>query len=816
MTTSPISTAPDALQAPRYALAWALLTYVLATLTLGYPALTGGFLVTPISDQYIGGFPVREFAAQSLKAGEGIPQWSPYIFGGMPYIAAMHGDIFYPTFILRALLPTDVAMTLSFMIHVVLAGLFTYVFCRAVGLSFAASLIGGLAYTMSGPIAGLVSPGHDGKLYISALLPLVLFFLIRGVRDGRMWAWGGLAVAIGLAVLSPHPQLLQYLLLTAGFFGLYLAFGEWRGVRLDRRVAVQRLGLALAAVGVGFLIGAIQYAPVLQYVDWSPRAGGKDYAHAVSYSLPLEELLNAFVPQFTGMLTNYWGRNTIHFHSEYPGVVVLVLAGAGLAAGSSLTLGGRRFRWFWIGTFAVSLLWALGGSTPFYRLIYELVPGTKFFRAPSTMMYVTMFSIAVFTALGTERVLKNAPAVSKRFLIGWAAGIVALGLLIAAGLPETVASSVGAALRAGDQLAELARANQANVVVGALRSIAFVIATLAALWAIAARRISRAKGAVLLGALVAFDLWTVVKEYWNFSPPARVLYASDPAIELMKNAPEPGRVLQFTPRGIAHGDPAFSGDALMVHGVRSAVGYHGNQLGRYDRLLAQGPRFFLGDRPEFWRHENVHYLYTTLPDSVMPQVASQLGVTGQFQKLVGPVRNAAGSTVYLYRVPGHNPASWVASVMVKGSDDQALATVLDSRFDPTRAAIIDTAATVQTPSFTTVPPPAGVETKVTRYDPGRIDVQLNSPAPNGSVLVVSENFYPGWRAAADGNNATVLRANFNLIGVVLPAGARQVQLRFVDEAYGTGRTITFIAVALALAAVAAGVILDRRRTLPAA
>jgi hypothetical protein len=211
---------------PRHAVLWAALVYVLCTLILGYPALTGGFLVTPVSDQYIGGFPVRDFAAQSLKAGQGIPGWNPFIFGGMPYVASMNGDMFYPTFLLRALLPTDVAMTWSFMIHIALAGLFTFIFLRTLRLGFYPSLIGGLAYMMSGPIAGYVSPGHDGKLYVSALLPLVLFFLVRGIRDGRVWAWGGLAIAAGLGVLSPHPQLLQYLLLVAGSFGLYLAFAR--------------------------------------------------------------------------------------------------------------------------------------------------------------------------------------------------------------------------------------------------------------------------------------------------------------------------------------------------------------------------------------------------------------------------------------------------------------------------------------------------------------------------------------------------------------------------------------------------------------
>jgi uncharacterized membrane protein len=109
-----------------------------------------------------------------VTSGNGFPLWNPYLFGGMPYVAAMHGDIFYPTFLLRMILPTDVAMTWGFIIHVFLAGLFTFVFLRSLGLSYFGSLLGGLAYMMSGNVAGLISPGHDGKLFISSLLPLAL------------------------------------------------------------------------------------------------------------------------------------------------------------------------------------------------------------------------------------------------------------------------------------------------------------------------------------------------------------------------------------------------------------------------------------------------------------------------------------------------------------------------------------------------------------------------------------------------------------------------------------------------------------------
>ncbi len=817
---TPATAAPAPTSAPRFAAGWASLVFALATLTLAYPALGGGFLVNPRSDQYIAGYAFREFAAQSLRAGDGFPQWSPYLFGGMPYIAGMHGDIFYPTFLLRMVLPTDVAMTWGFIIHLFLAGLFTYLFLRAWGVGFYGSVIGGLAYMLSGPIAAYASPGHDGKLFVSTLLPLTLFLLLRLVRDGRGWAWGALAITIGLAVLTPHPQLLQYLLLCGGAWALYLAFGTHETGKLARSVAFTRLGLALGAVVLGGVIGAIQYLPVMEYVEWSPRAGGKGWAHAVSYSLPTIELLNAFVPQFSGMLDNYWGSNRIHLHSEYPGIVTLILAGAGMFAPSVR----RSFRWFWLGVFIVSLLWALGGSTPFYRIVYAIVPGTNYFRAPSTMMYVTMFSLAVFAAFGSERVIAAAGSLTKRFFIGWSVALVALGLILAGGLAITVADGIANAMSAAGYperdvayVANQARDNQSNVILGVVRSTVFALLALAAIWATATRRLPARAAPWVIGLLLVADLWSIERKYWIFSRPARELYASDPAIDAIRKAPEPGRVVTADFGAADARDPMFQGAAAMVHRVRSVQGYHGNELGRYQQVLMAGSRIRADDglKQDFWRHANVHYLYTTVPDSLMPQMAQQLGYQGQFQKVLGPVTNATGAPVYLYRVPGENPAAWVASAMVKGSDEQAMATVLDPRFDPARAAIVDTSASVPVADVAAVPAPVGVKARVTRYEPGEINVSLDKPVPSGTALVVSENFYPGWRATVDGRDAGVVRANFNLIGVPLPDGAREVQLRFADPAYRTGKALTLVALAFAIAAIGVAFALDRRRVAPA-
>ena len=794
---------------PRLATAWAALVYGLCTLALVYPVLSGQFLVNPRSDQYIAGYAFREFGAAQLRGGHGFPGWNPYLFGGMPYVAAMHGDIFYPTFLLRMILPTDQAMTWGFAIHLFLAGLFTYGFLRAWGLGFFPSLLGGLAYMLSGQLASFASPGHDGKLFVSTLFPLALWMLVRGIRDGRSWAWGGLAITIGLAVLSPHPQLLQYMLLCSGAFALFVAFGRGEGGdRLPRDVALRRLGLALAAVTVGAMIGAVQFLPVREYVPFSPRAGGRGYDYATSYSMPIEELINVYLPQFSGILDRYWGRNGIHLHSEYLGAAVLMLAGAGIA-----TRVRKGFRWFWIGVFVVSLLWSLGGNTPFYHLVYELVPGSKFFRAPSTMLFIVTFSVSMLAALGMERAL--ARQVTVRYALGWAIAGAVIALLATTGALTNLAQSVAASSPfAGPQLDAIVAANAGAVIGGAWRSFVFVLVAAAALWALAESRVDARVVAWVLIVTVALDLFSIGRMYWMFSPPASRLYASDPAIDYIKRG-EPGRVLALPlgPGAVGH-DPFYGGDALMTHRVRSVLGYHGNELGRYQRLLGKtaetdyAPEIFLS--PQFWRHENVRYLYTTAPDTVIAQVFAQLKIPTLPTRVVGPVRNAAGSLVYLYRLPGDNPPAWVSPIAAKAGDEQALATVLDPRFDPGRVAIVDSSAAFGDTGLKALPAPLTASVAVSTYEPGHIALRLAAPTPERSVLVVSENYFPGWTATVDGKPAQLTRADYNLIGVKLPTGATTVELSFRDAAMATGAKITLVAMIVAALAALVGVIVDRR------
>ena len=89
--------------------------------------------------------------------------------------------------------------------------------------------------------------------------------------------------------------------------------------------------------------------------------------------------------------------------------------------------------------------------------------------------------------------------------------------------------------------------------------------------------------------------------YWRFSPPASVVYASNAAIDFVKREAQPSRVLALQlSEDAARGDPLLAYDGLMVNRVRQVIGYHGNELHRYDVLigLEQGgrPLLLLGQR----------------------------------------------------------------------------------------------------------------------------------------------------------------------------------------------------------------------------
>ena len=131
-------------------------------------------------------------------------------------------------------------------------------------------------------------------------------------------------------------------------------------------------------------------------------------------------------------------------------------------------------------------------------------------------------------------------------------------------------------------------------------------------------------------------------------------------------------------------------------------------------------------------------------------------------------------TVYAYP-PGLDKAWVVPAATVLEDDEAALARILSPEFDPGREAILAEPPTLALPG----PGGAGgggqVVWDLNDPDERRLRVTTGGPA----VLVVSENWFPGWVAEVDGEPAEVRRANLTLQAVEIPsAGDHVVTLRY--------------------------------------
>src|SRR4029077_10398177 len=298
--------------------------FTLWPLLLSLPMFSGLWLANPFSDQYSAGFSFHSWSVEWFKRTGHLPLWNPEIFGGMPFVGAGSGDIFYPTWLLRFLIPVTTAGNFSFFVHYVLAGLFTYLLLRRLHVGWTGSVVGGLAYELTGLIASYPSPGHDGKLFASTMLPLILLALVLALRDRRWQGYPLLAAATGLTLLG-HFQLAYSSLLDAGLFALYLTLEEAGDSGAGERAL--RLGLALVAILIGFGIAAIQIVPFFEYIPFSPRAQGyHGFEGSTSFAIPWDHVPEFFFKNFVGSRETYWGSNPIKLHSEYLGLPVVVLA----------------------------------------------------------------------------------------------------------------------------------------------------------------------------------------------------------------------------------------------------------------------------------------------------------------------------------------------------------------------------------------------------------------------------------------------------------------------------------------------------------
>lgn len=764
--------------------------YALVTAVVFAPVWTGQFLANPFSDM-LTGYPPRAFAAAYFKAWKAFPEWDPHIFGGMPYLAnTSHGDTFYPTFLLRLIFPVHVGISLGFVIHIVLAGTFMFLFLRALRLTWGPAFVGGSAYMFTGQVISMVSPGHDGKLFVSALLPLTLMFLYQAVTRADWRRYLAFGVVVGLTLLSPHFQMTYYLLMAAGFFWLFLVFFDPGEHAPQARWPWWRhTALFAAGLAVGFAFASIQLVPFVGYLPFTPRGEGgasRGWEHATSWAMPPEELLSTLWPAFSGnyrapILENYWGRNPFKLHSEYLGVVTLILATFGFKLE-----GRRRLAWFFTFLAIYGTLFALGGATPFFYLPYYLLPGIKLTRAPSSIFVIVSFSVAALAALGTQALLAGHGGKRRTPLLVWG-GVLAIGVLFAVGgLWEGMMRN----LAPPQHQANVTPAAQ-SMILDTLRVAVLGGLVLVLIWQRMRERMGGASWALGLGAIALFDLWSVERHYVKFTTPPPQQLAND---QLSATLAADSGLFRIVP----------GANYLSLRGIRSAMGYSGTEIHRYDELLGrQGDERQHLYHPTIWRLLAVRFV-------MADQVVSLPELSAVDSQPLSMMERPGAAVLHRYR--DAEPYAYLVPVAVRVPEDQQVPVIVDPRFDPRRFLVVPLEAPVGDTRISAVPEPISLAVRVTPRRAGAYDVELADGAPAQSFLFFSENWHPGWSARVNGREAQVLRAQHTLIGVPLQAGDRTVELTFRDPRYPLGRAITLVTLLALLALWVQGIWARRRFT----
>lgn len=753
------------------------------------------------SDVLQAGYFYRSFLVDYFKEHLAVPSWNPYIFGGMPYIEAFHGDIFYPLSAIKLIGSLDRMLGWNLFWHILLAGLFMYFCGRQFRLSKTAALVAAASYMFSGYLISLVAPGHDGKIFVTALFPLAMLFLNRGFEKRPILNFSLLGLSIGLMILTPHPQMSYFSLWALCLYMMYRLVFLYRE-RRSIGPLISKASFTAGAVVIGLMLSAIQFFPGYTYTNqFSPRADTKrGWEWATSWSMHEEEAFSLVIPEFSGSVsqktsTYYWGKNAFKDNSESVGVVSLFLALLGSFFGR------RKERWFFGGLAVFVLTYALGATTPLFHLYY-LIPKVASMRAASMIMFLFAFSIAMLAGMGVQRItelVKDGQAFSPRFryLLWGAPGLMlALALLFSSSgrgminlwtsLFYSEASKI--MVQQGVSKLDLAYLNLPSITTGAWWGFLFVLAAAAALWLVSSRR----AGIWLLLALAAIVVTDGVRFSSRFVSvlDSQEQFRPDALVQFLKERDGKFRVLDVRSR------QSPKTNDLHFHHLEGVAGYHGNQLRWYDDLLGsmQLRNLF---QARFLNLMGVRYIVVPsgqrFPgDYFGSKPVIPLATFGRFQVLEN--QNAFPRVYVCDNYEVVSDRSEIYPRVIGGPEDLRRLVYLEE--PPEMAIVQDTAS--------------GDSAWVIGYEIDSVTVGVS--LSSNKLLVLTDSWYDAWKVTVDGRPAVCQRSYGALRAVAVPAGAEKVVFRFESSRYRMGKTIT-LATALFLVVVLGGnVMLGRRRT----
>lgn len=717
--------------------------------------------ILPGADLYTQIYPMALRAADWILQGH-VPLWNPFQLCGQPFLASVLYGVFYPLNFPFLLFPTAVAIEVIVVLHLFVAGVLTYLYARAVHIGRAGAALAGLTFMLSGFVAQQAMWFTPA---IGACVWLPLGFLAIELLFDRPSFAGVvvLAIAVAMPVLAGWLQTWTYTMHAIGAYATLRLLALLAHSRSVRQV-VRTAGLLAAGVLLGLGLAAIQVLPSAELQSLGPRRpGGLSILQTIPFGPTAPStLLSEAVDSRPGSPRRI-----------YIGMLPLLLMPI------ALLLPGNRFRavFLW-----ASLLWSIAVAvtvfSPLYGF-YRLLPGGSWFREPSRMTFVYTFAGAVLAGMGLDYASDVSTSRRGRLTAVAVVSVLALGWLVAVSMP----------LRSG-----------AFVVIGWVLLVglltlhasplhSIVRSTLIGLLAVDLFLATRSPA---LHPLHDLQLYDEEHEAYDFIKVHQGLYrtyihlpglwawAGNPqAMPKQGTLREMYLITDYEPLSSARYDKFFR----LLDGYRAAEDLADPNRAPFSGFLDLAPT------PAALRLLDLMSLRFITSNPRLAALQPRLVRRGSpWQVAFRPPDNHQ----LVYENPMVLPRAYVAHAwQVVGDGDAALSAISAASFNARHTVILESSPDVATP--TPLIPSFGITAQeIASYQPTRVDIEVNDSWPG--FLVLTDTFYPGWKATVDEQPTSIARANYLFRAVPVAAGHHKISFIYDPLSFKIGAAVTLAAV----------------------
>ena len=725
------------------------------------------------------------------------PLWNPHVMAGRPFLANAQSAVLSPFTLPVYLLPVWKALAVMAMLKLFVASFGTYLLGRALGMGFAGALLAGAVYAFGTFfVVWLGWPLTN----VFPLLPWLLLLTELVIRRPGPLPVAGLAGLVALAVFGGHPETTFHTLAaTVVFFCFRTLVPWWGGARDWTRLARPTLWFGAALV-LGAAMAAILLLPLMEL-----------FLHSGDYTRRLAQEPGHADARYLGtfFLFDYWGRPTqtalipdiLSNRGFYAGGITLMLAALALVLRPTV---GRAA----IALAAALVLAVIVGADPIFSALTAL-PG---FRTAHNgrLVFIVLFCLAMLAGAGLDELVRRDRSPPSRPRLMLAGGVavalfcVPLAWMVLAG--TLAASKLGAALEVAWGFADppgpfpgrVPDPDTADIVrLSALLEWAVLAGAGLAVVLVGLRLSGRqVRAARPLGVLAACALAILVADLFRanmgFNPAIPIEHAEQPAAESIRylQSRTPNRFAVLSRPGI---DQPLQPDLAMRYGLYDARGYDYPVERRYDAFWRANVAPMTGDYIEPTQRAGA--TRRALRALSLLSVGDLLHYPyGEPLRLPGLRLAYSGRDARVYRNERALPRTFLVNRQrTVASDDAALAAISAPEFDPRRVAVTESRVAGLAGEGDGGSESAG-QARLTSYADDRISATATSTG--GSMLVLTDVQFPGWKATVDGRPADIERVDYLLRGVMVPEGTHRVELRYEPLSWRLGWITSGVALAL--------------------